>query len=61
MMYFGETLTTARAIATPLLNLAIIAMVVANLALGLFSGGIVDLGDEWSSALTIASSVDGSS
>jgi NADH-quinone oxidoreductase subunit N len=61
MMYFGETLTTARAIATPLLNLAIIAMVVANLALGLFSGGIIDLGDEWSSALTIASNVDGSS
>ena len=35
-------------------------MVIANLALGLFSSGIVDLGNEWTSALTIASSVTGS-
>ncbi|CAN5716210.1 NADH-quinone oxidoreductase subunit N [soil metagenome] len=61
MMYFGESLTAARVLATPLLNVAIIVMVVANLALGLFSGGIIDLGDEWSTALTVASSVTGSS
>jgi NADH-quinone oxidoreductase subunit N len=58
LMYFGNSLTTARALATPLLNVAIIVMVVANLALGLFSGGIIDLGDEWTSALTVASNIN---
>ncbi|CAN5579100.1 NADH-quinone oxidoreductase subunit N [soil metagenome] len=58
-MYFGSSITSARVAATPLLNVAIIVMVIANLALGLFSQGIVDLGDEWSTALTVASSAVG--
>jgi NADH-quinone oxidoreductase subunit N len=59
MMYFGEPETEARVSSTPLLNAAIIIMVVANLGLGLLSGSIVDLGDEWTTALTVASNAAG--
>jgi hypothetical protein len=34
-------------------------MVVANLALGLFSSRLVDLADQWSGALTVASRITG--
>ncbi len=59
VMYFGNAEGTTGVATTPLLNAAIIIMVVANLALGLFSSGIVDLGNEWTSALTLASTVTG--
>ena len=39
---------------TQLLNAGLILLVVGNLALGLFSSGIVDLSDDWTSALTNA-------
>jgi NADH-quinone oxidoreductase subunit N len=59
VMYFspGEQ-TNTRSIRTPLLNAAIILLVIGNLALGLFSAGIVDLSDDWTSALTLAQSGD---
>jgi len=53
VMYFNEPDRTPRAESTPLLNVSIAGMVVATIALGLFSGPIVDLADKWSSALTI--------
>ncbi len=54
----GEESATSRASRTPLLNAAIILLVIGNLALGLFSAGIVDLSDDWTSALTLAESAD---
>jgi NADH-quinone oxidoreductase subunit N len=57
VMYFSEADRVSSLARTPLLNIAIAVMVVGNLALGLFSSGIVDLGDEWTTALTLASSV----
>jgi NADH-quinone oxidoreductase subunit N len=59
VMYFsaGEQ-TDTRSIRTPLLNAAIILLVIGNLALGLFSAGIVDLSDDWTNALTVAQSGD---
>lgn len=62
VMYFGqapEGTSSRAAVATTLLNAAILLMVVGNLALGLFSQRIVDLGDEWTTALTIASNITG--
>jgi NADH-quinone oxidoreductase subunit N len=60
VMYFGESPGGApRLVSTPLLNLALLLMVAGNLVLGLFSARIIDLGDEWSTALTVASNVAG--
>ncbi|MBX3070402.1 MAG: NADH-quinone oxidoreductase subunit N [Thermomicrobiales bacterium] len=64
VMYFGQapdasTSAPARTVATPLLNAALVIMVVGNLALGLFSQGIIDLGEEWNTALTLASNIPG--
>jgi NADH-quinone oxidoreductase subunit N len=59
VMYFSSPEKQLRPSSTQLLNAGIAVMVVANLALGLFSGWIVDLADEWSNALTIASRVTG--
>ncbi|MCC6227541.1 MAG: NADH-quinone oxidoreductase subunit N, partial [Microthrixaceae bacterium] len=64
VMYFGQapdasTSAPARTVATPLLNAALLIMVVGNLALGLFSQGIIDLGEEWNTALTLASNIPG--
>ena len=42
---------------TGLLNVGIAAMVIANIALGLFSERVVNLADKWSNALTVASQV----
>jgi NADH-quinone oxidoreductase subunit N len=59
VMYFspGEQ-PDMRSLRTPLLNAAIILLVIGNLALGLFSAGIVDLSDDWTNALTVAQGGD---
>jgi NADH-quinone oxidoreductase subunit N len=59
VMYFspGEQ-ADMRPLRTPLLNAAIILLVIGNLALGLFSAGIVDLSDDWTNALTVAQGGD---
>lgn len=54
VMYFSPAGSPVRASATPLLNAALILLVIGNLALGLFSAGIVDLSNDWTSALTVA-------
>jgi hypothetical protein len=59
VMYFASAERPLRPASTMLLNVGIGTMVVANLALGLFSGRIVDLANDWSNALTIASRVTG--
>ncbi len=61
VMYFGSAPEGAKrpALQTNLLNAALVVMVVGNLALGLFSQRIVDLGDEWATALTLASNITG--
>lgn len=57
VMYFSAPERTPRAASTRLLDVGIAVMVVANIALGLFSDGIVDLADDWSNALTVAARV----
>jgi NADH-quinone oxidoreductase subunit N len=57
VMYFNEPDRTPRRVSTPLLNLGILGMVVANIVLGLFSSPLIDLADRWSGALTVASRV----
>jgi NADH-quinone oxidoreductase subunit N len=59
VMYFSEPERFPRQATTTLLNLGIAAMVVATIALGLFSGPIIDLAEEWGSALTLAEAVAG--
>ena len=59
VMYFGTSDSRSMAARTPLLNAAIILMVAGNLVLGLFSARIVDLSDDWTSALTVAQTTEG--
>ncbi|MGI8476021.1 MAG: NADH-quinone oxidoreductase subunit N [Thermomicrobiales bacterium] len=59
VMYFNPSEKKLRIVGTPLLNFSIIAMVVANLGLGLFSQRLVDLADKWSGALTVAQRISG--
>jgi NADH-quinone oxidoreductase subunit N len=59
VMYFNPSEKSLRTASTPLLNVGIAGMVVANVALGLFSSRIVDLADKWSGALTVASRITG--
>jgi NADH-quinone oxidoreductase subunit N len=59
VMYFNPSEKKLRAASTPLLNVGILGMVVANFVLGLFSSRLVDLANHWSSALTIAARVTG--
>jgi hypothetical protein len=40
-----------------LLNVGIAVMVIANLALGLFSNQVLDLADYWSGAMQVAQAV----
>jgi NADH-quinone oxidoreductase subunit N len=47
VMYFNPSERSLRPVPTGLLNISIIAMVVANLVLGLFSSRLVDLADKW--------------
>ena len=58
VVYFSPAPDTElRPFSTSLLNVGIAGMVVANLALGLFSERVVNLADKWSGALTLASQV----
>ncbi|GIW03741.1 MAG: NADH-quinone oxidoreductase subunit N 2 [Thermomicrobiales bacterium] len=59
VMYFNPPERPLRATSTWLLNVGIAVMVVANLALGLFSGRLVELADQWSGALTVATRLGG--
>jgi len=52
-MYFSAGAPARTSISTPLLNIGIAGMVVAVIVLGVFSGPIVSLAEEWSSALTL--------
>jgi NADH-quinone oxidoreductase subunit N len=58
VMYFNPAPDKElRPFRTSLLNVGIGAMVVANIALGLFSERVIDLADKWSGALTLAAQV----
>jgi NADH-quinone oxidoreductase subunit N len=59
VMYFTPSETTLRPSSTPLLNAGILAMVIANLVLGLFSQPIVELANKWSGAMVVAQRVSG--
>jgi NADH-quinone oxidoreductase subunit N len=54
VMYFSEPLSTPEPRQTRLLDVGIAGMVVAVVVLGLFSGPIIRLANEWSDALTVA-------
>jgi NADH-quinone oxidoreductase subunit N len=56
-MYFSGGRETRRSASTPLLNAGILAMVIGVFALGLFSESIINLADDWSSALTLTAQV----
>ncbi|MCC6675021.1 MAG: hypothetical protein IT339_07485, partial [Thermomicrobiales bacterium] len=58
VMYFGSSDRQTSPVRTPLLNAAIILLVVGNLALGLFSARVVNLSDDWTSALTVAQTAE---
>jgi NADH-quinone oxidoreductase subunit N len=58
VMYFNPaTEKEFRPFRTSLLNAGIALMVIANLALGLFSERVVNLADKWGNALTVATQV----
>ncbi len=62
VMYFNDASETAEQktfdkVRTPLLDAGIAIMVVAVVLLGLFSGPIVNLADQWSTALTLTAAV----
>lgn len=59
VMYFSPSERQLRAISTPLLNAGILVMVIANIALGLFSERLINLADKWSGALTVAARITG--
>jgi len=54
VMYFNSNDDKLRTVSTPLLNLGIGVMVVANIILGIFSQGLINLADHWADALTVA-------
>lgn len=56
VMYFQEGPESRRAMSTPLLNAGILVMVVGTIVLGLFSGTIINLANDWSDALTVIAS-----
>ena len=56
-MYFSSPNRELRSTSTPLLNAGIAVMVIANLALGLFSNQVLDLADYWSGAMQVAQAV----
>jgi NADH-quinone oxidoreductase subunit N len=59
VMYFNSSEKEIRPASTQLLNVGIAGMVVATIALGLFSSRLVDLADHWSGALTVAARATG--
>ena len=54
VMYFNSNEDRLRTVSTPLLNVGIGAMVVANVVLGIFSQRLINLADHWADALTVA-------
>ncbi|HYJ13123.1 MAG TPA: NADH-quinone oxidoreductase subunit N [Thermomicrobiales bacterium] len=56
-MYFSDGRDNLRTVSTPMLNVGIALMVIGVFALGLFSESIINLADEWSSALTLTAQV----
>jgi NADH-quinone oxidoreductase subunit N len=56
-MYFSGGKDNLRSVSTPMLNVGIALMVIGVFALGLFSESIINLADEWSSALTLTAQV----
>ncbi len=52
-MYFSGARDNLRPASTQLLNIGILVMVVGVFALGLFSESIINLADDWSTALTL--------
>jgi len=54
VMYFNSSEDKLRTVSTPLLNLGIGGMVVANIVLGIFSQRLIELADHWADALTVA-------
>jgi NADH-quinone oxidoreductase subunit N len=57
VMYFQEGQESRRMVATPMLNSGIAIMVVGVFILGLFSGSIIDLAENWTDALTTVATV----
>jgi NADH-quinone oxidoreductase subunit N len=57
VMYFQDGEESTVKPATPMLNSGILIMVVGVFILGLFSGSIIDLADNWTDALTMVASV----
>ena len=57
VMYFNEPDVQPRATTTPLLNIGIAAMVVANIVLGLFSADLTDLAERWSDPVDVEAAV----
>lgn len=55
VMYFQEGGGSTVQTTTPLLNVGILVMVIGVFAIGLFSGSIIDMADNWTDALTLAS------
>lgn len=55
-MYFNDSdrAATAPAVPTGLLNVAILVMVIGVFIMGIFSGRIINLADDWTNALTTA-------
>lgn len=56
-MYFQEGEKSTTAIATPMLNGAILLMVIGVFVMGLFSGRIIDLANNWTDALNLIAAV----
>jgi NADH-quinone oxidoreductase subunit N len=56
VMYFQEGTESRVQMATPLLNAGILIMVIAVFAMGLFSGSIINLAENWTDALTTVAS-----
>ncbi len=57
VMYFQDGEGSKIQTTTPLLNVGIIVMVIGVFAMGLFSGSIIDLADNWTDALTTVAAV----
>lgn len=57
VMYFQDGEESKVQTTTPLLNAGIVIMVVGVFAMGLFSGSIIDLADNWTDALTTVAAV----
>ena len=59
VMYFNPSEKSLRGYPTGLLNVGIATLVIANLALGLFSSRLVDLADKWQVAAETTARIAG--